>query len=302
MSDASTPLLSLERARIDADGAVLLDGLTLRSQGDQLGLVGDWQPLFAVFGGGARVASGSVRVRGLHPLSAVRQAQVGFAPADPPLPEAWTARDYLAQSAELAGLSPRVARAEARWALAELGLAHLELRRLGTLTVAEKRAVVVAHALLARPGVLVLEAPLARLDHRSAEQLDEALMRAANGRSLIASVPLVAPVGAERALLDRLGEVAVLEAGMLVAHGAPESALGSGTRYAVTVTRQGAELASRLGEQGMTAALAPGESGRARLVVELGPGATTDELLDAALAVGAPIIELVPLAGESTGR
>jgi hypothetical protein len=44
-----------------------------------------------------------------------------------------------------------------------------------------------------------------------------------------------------------------------------------------------------------TLAQSASPSTRARLIVELGAGKTTDDLLDAALAVGAPIIELIPL-------
>jgi ABC-type multidrug transport system ATPase subunit len=291
------PLLVLQRARIDAGGAVVFDGISVATRGDQVGLVGAWDPLFDWLGGRARLTSGSARIRGLEPHDALDGPRLGLALADTDLPDAWTALDYLIESAKLAGVSAHTAHASARSALAGVGFAHLEGRRIGTLTLAEKRVLSVAHAALGSPLALAVQAPLAGLDSQGAELVAEALMRAGAGRGLLVSVPAPAPVGAERALLDRLGEVLVLEAGVLIAHGSPDEALTNDARYAVTVTRLGTELSARLGEIGVTATLAQSASPstRARLIVELGAGKTTDDLLDAALAVGAPIIELIPL-------
>jgi hypothetical protein len=120
---------------------------------------------------------------------------------------------------------------------------------------------------------------------------------------LLASVSSPVPLGAERALLDRTGEVLVLEAGVLVAQGSPEQALRPDSRLSVTVTRRGSELLARLGEIGWVATLAPGHENAsfARLVVEIAAGGSTDDLLGAALAVGAPIVELLPLGAAPEG-
>lgn len=291
-------LLHCDRARIDAGGAPLIEGLSVTTTGNQVGLVGNFQPLFQLLAGRARVVSGAVRIRGRDPRAAVRECKLGLALADAVLPDAWTALEYLAQSAELAGLRRGEARPAARSALGALGLPHLEARRLATLTLAEKRALLIAHTTLGAPDAIALEAPLEGLDSRGAELVVEAIHRAGASRGVLASVPAPQPLGAERALLDRMDEVLVLEAGLLVAHGSAADALRADTRCALTVTRRGSELVARLTETGYAARLLPGTEGRthARLIVEISAGQSTDELLDAALAVGAPVVELTPMA------
>jgi ABC-type multidrug transport system ATPase subunit len=283
-------LLELEQARTDSGGAVLIDGLTLASTGDSVCLVGSWEPLFLLLEGRASVASGSVRIAGLDPRRGVRDGRIGLALAGAPLPEAWTAAAYLEQSAELAGIRPRAAKQAARAALSAIGLSHLETRRIATLTAAERRALAIAHATIGTPEVLAIEAPLAELDARSEALIGEVLARAAEGKRLLVSVAAPQPVGAERALLDRVAELFVLQAGVLVGRGSAAEAIRGDCRYGVLVTRRAPELAARLAEIGMTATL----SG-SRLVVELGDEHSTDDLLDASIALGAPIVELLPL-------
>jgi ABC-type multidrug transport system ATPase subunit len=289
-----TALLELEQARIDCGGAVLIDGLTLSANGESLGLVGAWEPLFALLAGRARLVSGSARIRGSELGRSVADGRIGLALAEVTLPEAWTALAYLEQSAELAGIARRQTRSAARRALAELELAHLESRRISTLTAAEKRALLIAHATLGAPEVLAIEAPLSGLDARSEALVSEVLGRAWQGRSLIVSVPEAVPIGAGRALLDRVSELLVLEAGTLIARGPASEAIREQARYSVTVTRLASELVERLAELGVAATLTPPAASGTRLIVELGAEHTTDDLLGAALAVGAPIIELLP--------
>lgn len=288
-------LLALASARIDVGGAALIDGVSFETQSDNVGLVGGFDALFALAAGRGHLASGRVTIRGQHPWRAVRDGHVGLALADAVLPESWTALAYLEQSAELLGLSARSARAQARAALARTGLPHLESRRIATLTMAERRALLIAHTTLGGPDVLLLEAPLSRLDTQGEAFVSAVLELAAASCSVIASVPAATPIGGERALLERLGEVVVMEAGAIVAQGSPATAIPSGSRYSLTVTRLGKELAQRLVELGLSATITTERPEGARLIVDLGQGASTDDLLDAALAVGAPVVELMPL-------
>src|SRR5690606_1189182 len=100
---AMTALLGSHEARIDVRGAVLLDGLTFESRGDALGLVGGWEPLFALAAGRAQLAAGTLAIRGVHPQHGVRDGRIGLALAEITFPEGWNALDWLVQSAELAG-------------------------------------------------------------------------------------------------------------------------------------------------------------------------------------------------------
>ncbi|MEB2324914.1 MAG: hypothetical protein OZ921_20540, partial [Sorangiineae bacterium] len=78
MSDA--PLLLLDAARIDAGGAVLLDGVSCGSSAPELGLVGAWSPLFALLGGQATLASGRAEIGGAPARLAASSGRVGLAP------------------------------------------------------------------------------------------------------------------------------------------------------------------------------------------------------------------------------
>lgn len=288
-----TALLGSHEARIDVRGAVLLDGLTFESRGDALGLVGGWEPLFALAAGRAQLAAGTLAIRGVHPQHGVRDGRIGLALAEITFPEGWNALDWLVQSAELAGIRRRLARQTASSALAALGLAHYQTRRISTLTGAERRALAIAHATLTSPEVLLLETPFEALDERSQALVAEVIQRAAHGRALIASTQALPAVGAERALFEQLGDVAVIEAGSLIASGSLAEALPARSRYAVSVLRHGPELAARLSELGLSVTALAERADGSRLFVELGDSHTTDDLLDAALAADAPIVELV---------
>lgn len=62
-------------------------------------------------------------------------------------------------------------------ALKELGIGHLRKRSLHDLSAGEKQKVAIASVLVARPKVLVLDEPLAELDHESADSLMDLLKK-----------------------------------------------------------------------------------------------------------------------------
>ncbi len=304
MTDA---LLICESARIDADGAPLLEGLSCTAVGPRVALVGDFSALFLLLAARAQVASGSVRILGRDAERAVPNGVVGLALADPPLPIRWKTVDYLTESAALLGHPAKQSRALANQVLTRLSLAPLADRRLEALSLVERRSVQVAHALLGEPEVLAVQDPLAGLGDQAQQHLVKILDLAADGRSLIASTPNLAPAGRERALVDRADAVLVLEAGTLVGSGGPARALTDGRRYRVTATKNAGALAQRLGEQGHRVEIAhPVDDAVARdpellsrqvalLVVELDGDAGTDVILSTALDVEAPVVEMVPL-------
>jgi hypothetical protein len=69
-------LLSCSDARIDADGAVLLDALSFEADGARVGLLGGFSPLFRLFSRTAVLLRGSVQVLGSDAESAVAWNQL----------------------------------------------------------------------------------------------------------------------------------------------------------------------------------------------------------------------------------
>ncbi|MCC6902622.1 MAG: hypothetical protein IT377_26860 [Polyangiaceae bacterium] len=287
-----TALFELDGARIDRDGVPLIEGLTLSSSGPSAGLAGDVAGVFALFDRSAHLVAGRALVSGHPAEGAVAAGVLGVCRAELTLPESWDLGRYLTEGARLGGLSRREAADRVRALLAELDLAHLATRRLSTLTLAEKRAAGLGLSLLDSPAVLAIEDPVSGLDDRGVELVCRAVERARAGRQLLISSRALPLTGPEHALWASLDEVMVIESGAVVARG-PLAALDQpGDRYLVSVTRHAAELCAHL----ETAGIGVTQTGeRARLVVSLPDASTTDVIVEAALAVQAPIVELVPL-------
>jgi ABC-type multidrug transport system ATPase subunit len=307
------PLLSCESARIDVSGGPDIDGLNGESAGASVGLVGPWGPLFSVLARQRRVRAGRIRVGGHDAEAAVANGAVGLALFQPGLPRRWSVSQYLKASARLAGLSERVAEAEARSALERCQVSWLAGAKLGDLPPVHERLVVVLHATLGSPPILALETPLSGLDEGSQRQLAEAIGRAGAGRRLLQSVAEASPGSVERMVLDGFEEVWLLGPGGVLARGSAAEVLAAANRYLVVVTREARRLASVLVETGAQASLsdperpASGEPGGqtaadargGRLIVDLGPEQTPDVIVEAALAANSPIVEMLPLVAGS---
>ncbi|MCA9595812.1 MAG: hypothetical protein KC776_21005 [Myxococcales bacterium] len=288
-------LLVFEAARIDADGAPLLEGLNASASGPRVTLIGEFGALFALLAGEAKVTAGSVRIAGHSAEGAVAEGVVGLLLADPPLPLKWKALEYLSESAALLGHPLSRGRALAAQAMARLGLDALADRRLEALTLLERRSVLLAHALLGDPPVLALQDPLSDLSDREQEAMTQLLDRAQHDKSLLVSSRAHAVTGHERALVDRADATLVLEAGTLTGHVGPARHLTDGRRYRVTATKNGDALADALTERGHHVDVAEDGSGVARLLVELVGDESVAVITRAALAAEAPVVELIPL-------
>ena len=293
-------LLSLERARIDVEGAPLVENLSIVSPGPRVALLGDWRALFSLLGAQAKLASGRAQIGGCDVAEAVAAGVVGLAPYEPQLPAAWTAEQYLTWSARLTGTTESSAKQLAKQALAGLELVALSARKLGTLMPMERRALMLAHATLGDPRVLALDRPLARLDEPAQRWLRELVHRGGTDRALVVSIEDAFAPGVERALVEDFDEVLTMERTDLVLQGPPASALTANGRYLVTVLAGAQELAARLVERGARVELAPIEGPAARLVVALPEGADPGIVLAASAELGAPVVELVALGGAVT--
>ena len=290
-------LCALEAARIDAADVTRIDGVTLESTGERLALVGEWQSLFSLLAGQAELTRGKATLHGCDAATAVAAGVVGLSLCDAPMTSDGTAAQWVAMGARLCGLGSRDADRAAREALSTLGLAMLGARRLSSLGVVERRAVCIAQATLGNPPVLALEEPLTGLDVAAQQYLAVVVDRAATGRRLLISMPRVPAAGHERAEAARAGELWLLDArGSVVSIGAADIDAAAHV-YSIFAARNGAALAARLAESGIAcspAAAPPNEAGAARFLARLPEGVDTGTVLDASLAVDAPIVELVP--------
>ncbi|MES1186037.1 MAG: hypothetical protein ABUL60_19650 [Myxococcales bacterium] len=299
MSDAT---LEAKAARIDLLGQPLLARLELKSDAERVALLGDWSALFSLLSGEATLASGTLRIAGCPVPLGVEQGHIGLMRLDPLLPGAWSAEQFLASSAELAGTARKSARRLAFQTLEQLGLTELAARRLAHLQLAERRALLLAHALLTGPRVLCVEQPLAGLDTHAEQTLLAVLERACSGRRLLVAIGNSELSAAARHLVDTCPERLRLVAGVVV----PElDSAPAVSRVTATVCRNHQAFAQALSQRGLRAhatheaglhgALTSPLAGPCwRYLVEL-PAGSTAPVLDAALETEAGLVELIPL-------
>jgi ABC-2 type transport system ATP-binding protein len=300
LSEAAT--LEAKAARIDLFGQPLLARLELTSHAERVALLGDWSALFRLLSGEAELASGTLHVAGVPVPLGVEQGTVGLMRLDPSLPGTWSAEQLLSSSAELAGTAKNAASKLAIQTLERLGLAGLATRRLAHLPLAERRALLIAHAVLTDPRVLCLEQPLLGLDTHAEHAVLGVIERACAGRRLLVAVsdPKLSP--GSRQLVHTCTERLRLSAGIVLPELEDAPAV---VRVTATVCRNHQAFAHALSQRGLTAratheagmldALTSPTAGPCwRYLVEL-PAGSTAPILDAALESQAGLVELIPL-------
>lgn len=300
MSDART--LEAKAARIDLLGQPLLARLDVASNAERLALIGDWSALFRLLSGEAELAQGSLELAGHAVPLGVERGVIGLMRLDPLLPPTWSAEQLLSSSAELSGLPTKIATRSAFQTLERLGLLELASRRLAHLPPAERRALLVAHAVLTDPLVLCLEEPLAGLDTHAEHALMAVIERACAGRRLVVAVADPEQTASTRRLVQSCGERLGLAAGVAVPLGAEG---GSRSRVTATICKNHQAFAAALAARGLLAH-ATHEAGLLgtltsplagpcwRYLIEL-EGDSTAQVLDAALETDAGLVELIPL-------
>jgi zinc/manganese transport system ATP-binding protein len=175
------PMLTIEGVEVTLGGRRILDGVSFELRaGEFTGLIGSngagKTTLLRVILGLQRAQAGRVLVEGSEGL-ARRHGAIGYVPqktlldADVPL----RARDLVALG--LDGhrfglpLPSRQRRAKVEEMLHAVGAEHLADDRVGTLSGGELQRVLIAHALIGRPRLLLLDEPLANLDPASAHDI-----------------------------------------------------------------------------------------------------------------------------------
>ena len=297
MSEATQPgepaTLELRDVTIRRAGSALLTSVSLRTDAQRVGLVGDWEPLFEALTGHAQVASGSAQFLGVELRQALARNVVGFAPCDPALPGSFSVLEYLRHAARLSHGSPARALADSKRALEEYRLSELATRKLSQLARFERRALGIVCASLSAPPVLCLETPLRGLDAEPADYIARLCTEAAKRSRLIVSANFPRAPSPEHALLDACQELCVISRGAVLAQGAPNQILAPSTRYLLCV--RGAKAAAFSGVLEAAGCRLSESGGPGRYLVELPEGGSSDLLLDAALGSQLVVLELRPL-------
>jgi ABC-2 type transport system ATP-binding protein len=307
------PLLRAREARIAVDDVVAMDRLTFDAPGDRVLLVGEVTELVAVLTGvplaararrdvseelpgEARIVGGSLFVAGKSVAAGGHLGprgggvNCGTAPLDPPLPADWTAEQYVAWSARLSGASARAARELAGPALSRVGLGALRRRVLGALAVPERRALLLAHAIVTSPEVIIAEAPLSGLEGAAFDFVLAAVSAATEGRRAILSGARIDPGAPESVLSRAASHIVVLLAGEIALEGAPSDLFSAATIFGLTVRSNTEPFRTELASRGIAL-----RGGPIRFSAALPEGATSTDILAAARAADAALVELVPL-------
>jgi zinc/manganese transport system ATP-binding protein len=187
---ARQEVLAVQGVDVRLSGRKILDGVRFNvSRGEFTGLIGSngagKTTLFRVILGLQSASAGRVLVGG-SPRAGSRSRNgpsIGYVPQkfllDPDLP--MRARDLVALGLDAQRLGvpwpSRARRAQVEEMLEAVDAVRFADTRLGRLSGGEQQRILIAHALIARPRLLLLDEPLANLDLRSAHEVVALLAR-----------------------------------------------------------------------------------------------------------------------------
>ncbi len=185
-------------------------------QGEIVGLLGHngagKTTIMKMLTGYLEPSSGSVRVDGVaveqQPLEV--QKRLGYLPENLPLYPELSVVDYLSYTAELRGVQPRTAVANA---IAATELEEKALAPIATLSRGFKQRVGVAQAILHTPRFLILDEPTNGLDPSQTQHMRELIQKLATTATVILSTHIMQEVDAicDRAIILRGGELVLDE-------------------------------------------------------------------------------------------
>lgn len=286
-----SPLLSASSLRVDVDGTPTFDGLSLGTTGERVLVLGAARALFEAASGLRSVRRGELSVEGLAPRAAVREGRVACAPLDPPVPPRWTLMQYVTWSARLAGHPGADGQRMAEGALELMQLGSSARSRLGTASLALRRATVLAAALATGAPALLLDDPLVALPDDAARALSRVVARALAERR---SVLFAGRIALESPLALAADEAIVVDRSEVVAQGAPAEVAAAERTLALRVEGDVTAFASAIEGLGGRATVTPGTAAPVHVRVELGP-MTARDLLRIAGEVSALVMELRPI-------
>ena len=285
------PSLACSHLRVDVGGVPAVDGLTLRSTGEHVLVLGAARALFEAAAGLRPAAHGEVLVEGMQPRQAIRARASAGAPLDPALPAKWTVLQYVTWSARLAGHSRSTASALTEEALARMQMAATVRTKLGVAPVSIRRATVIAAALATGASTLLIEDPASGLSDDSAHSLARVVARAHDDRKTIL---FTSRVRLESPLALAADEAVVVEGPDVVAQGPPAEIAAAERTLSLRVAGNIEAFRKAIETRGGRAEFNGAAPPPCHVRVELGPLAAHD-LVRLATECGALVIELRPL-------
>jgi len=220
-----TPLLTLQRIRVEAGGQRLLELDHLEvPRSKTLAVVGPTgagkSTLLRVMNGLVVPAAGCILwddapIPTPMPLPVRRRMAMAF---QEPLLFRGTVLDNVLFGLRVRGVSGAAARKRALEALRTLAVEHLSRRSCASLSGGEAHRVSLARVLVLRPELLLLDEPLASLDAVTREHLGDQLRRIVRDEQLTCVYVTHDQIEA-RAIADR---IAVIDRGSLLQEGAPD--------------------------------------------------------------------------------
>ncbi|MDB4937560.1 MAG: transporter related protein [Labilithrix sp.] len=284
------PLLRVEDLRVDIDGVPTCDGLTMRTAGERVLVLGGPRALYEATCGLRPVVRGVLRIRGSAPDAAVRDGIVAGAPLDPPLPPKWSVLDYVMWSARLAGHTAGDARTLAKEAIALVQLDAMSGSTMERIAPHARRGVVLAAALATDAAVIALDDPLASLPEEIARSWARIIVQALGDRAWIvfaSRISLTSP------LAMNADDALMISSSRLDAQGAPAEIAAADRRFVARIHSAHPldALGAKLSERG-----ARMDIQGAQVLLDLGASVTTADLLAMCAELEATVVEMVPVA------
>lgn len=288
----SSSVVSTAGLTHDYGPVVALQELDLEIPPGVTGLVGangaGKTTLFRILLGLLHPTAGSVTVLGTDvgadPLS-VRD-RVGYMPEGRCLPDEQTAADFVAYTAELAGIPPGEARRRSSETLFLVGLEEERFRYLGDFSTGMRQRVKLAQSIVHDPTLVLLDEPASGLDPEGRDQMLDLIRRLHQfDINVIVSSHVLTDI--ERTS----GWVVMLDGGHLIRSGPLESG-GDRRSVVAEVLERPDEVATALGARGYETTV----SGL-RIAVTGDDGAVERAITEEVASAGAGLVRLVRGAG-----
>ncbi len=209
--------------------------------------------------------------------------RLGFLPENPYVYPYLTPREFVELCGRLSGMRGASLRARAGEVLAQVKIAHAADRQVRALSKGMLQRVGLAAALVSDPEMLILDEPMSGLDPVGRKEVKDLMfLERDRGRTIFFSTHILSDV---EAMCDR---VAILREGKVVESGALRQLLrGEVLGTEITLTSASEALCAELAGQGFTLVRRPNV-----VLVEIQGEAHVGEVLRAALAAGAQVVEV----------
>jgi lipoprotein-releasing system ATP-binding protein len=179
----------------DRDLAIFRDLQLEIAPGEQIAVIGEsgagkstllhlMSGLDSATGGAIYYKSTNIATLPEPELSAFRNREIGFVWQQHHLLPEFTAEENVSMPLLIRGMSRARASAEARAALAEVGLEARAGHRAGELSGGEQQRIAIARALVPKPSLLLADEPTGNLDERTGEMIFDLLAGLQRQRSL----------------------------------------------------------------------------------------------------------------------